>query len=135
MPKTEENFNIAVFKDGVDKVEYIQGVPVVEDIVVEDMEVNVPPGDVRVFEVDAKNWEFVPNRIEVSFGDRVQINVKAVDVAHGFSIRELGINKQMEAYETGQVKFVADKRGVFEFGCSVYCGRGHGDMKGTLIVR
>ena len=36
--------------------------------------------------------------------------------------------------KTEIVEFVADKRGTFEFYCSVYCGEGHSEMEGTLIV-
>ncbi len=36
--------------------------------------------------------------------------------------------------ETTTVQFVADQEGEFEFYCSVYCGVGHYDRKGMLVV-
>lgn len=33
------------------------------------------------------------------------------------------------------IESTPDKQGELEFRCSVYCGSGHGQMKGKLIVR
>ena len=91
-------------------------------------------GAVKEISVTAKQWEFDPNPIIVNKGDKLKLSIKSVDVAHGFSLPDFGINKKLEPGKTETVEFVADKSGQFTFFCSVICGSGHSDMKGTLIV-
>jgi rhodanese-related sulfurtransferase len=82
----------------------------------------------------AKKFDFIPNRIEVLRGERVKLYITSVDVAHGIAIDALGINKEIQKGELTIVEFTPDKVGEFEIKCSVYCGFGHGGMKGKLIV-
>ncbi len=93
-----------------------------------------PSGETKEFTVTAKNWEFVPNTIKVSRGDEVILKVKSVDVPHGFFIEAYGIDERLEPNKEVVVTFVADKKGEFPFVCSVPCGKGHGTMRGVLIV-
>lgn len=90
---------------------------------------------VKSFDVTAKKWEFNPHTIGVRLGDTVRLIVKSEDVSHGFSIPDFKVNQTINAGETATIEFVADKKGSFTFSCSVYCGTGHGNMKGTLIVQ
>jgi cytochrome c oxidase subunit 2 len=94
----------------------------------------LPEPTVQEISVTAKQWEFIPDPIEVNKGDIVRLKLKSVDVAHGFSLRAFGINEQLEPNEEVVVEFVADKSGEFEFYCNVYCGSGHSGMRGKFIV-
>ncbi len=85
--------------------------------------------------VTAKQWEFIPNPIEVNKGAKVILKMKSVDVPHGFILPEFGINERLDPGKEVVVEFVADRSGEFEFFCNVFCGRGHSRMKGKLIVR
>ncbi len=89
----------------------------------------------KEFSMTAKNWEFEPSQINVDKGDMVKLKIKSIDVKHGFSIPEFNINADLNPGEETIVEFKADKLGTFTFSCSVYCGSGHKDMKGTLIVK
>ena len=68
-------------------------------------------------------------------GDLVKLNITSVDVTHGFALPDFGVNSNLEPGKTVPVEFTADKTGEFSFFCNVYCGEGHKDMKGTLIVK
>jgi cytochrome c oxidase subunit 2 len=94
-----------------------------------------PEPTVKEFSVIAKQFEFVPGTITVDKGDRVVLKVKSVDVAHGIAIREFNINEHLEPGEEVTIEFVADKAGKFDMYCNVFCGSGHGGMRGQLIVR
>ncbi len=96
---------------------------------------SVSTGEVKEFDMIAKQWEFEPSVIEVNLGDRVDIHVKSVDVAHGFNLPEFGVSERLEPGEVVHVEFVADKRGTFQFICHVPCGQGHSSMNGQLIVK
>ena len=92
-------------------------------------------GETKEFNITAKKWEFLPNKIEVNKGDKVILNVKSIDVAHGITLMNFGINKFLNPNEEIKIEFIADKRGRFNFFCNVFCGSGHNEMNGVLIVR
>ncbi len=89
---------------------------------------------VRQFTMTARQWEFSPDTITVNKGDTVVLSIRSIDVAHGFALPEFGVNERLEPGKVVEVEFVADKTGTFSFFCSVLCGAGHSDMKGTLVV-
>ena len=82
----------------------------------------------------AQSFEFIPSTVTVKEGETVRLKIKSIDVTHGFSIPEFNVNSTLKAGEETVVEFVASKKGTFTFFCSVYCGYGHADMQGTLLV-
>ncbi len=93
-----------------------------------------PKPVVKKFDLIAKQWAFEPSVIRVNQGDSVVLTIKSVDVDHGFGLSAFNVKVDLEPNETATVEFVADKKGTFTFFCSVFCGSGHGSMKGSLIV-
>ena len=95
-----------------------------------------PPstGEVKEFDMTARQWEFTPNTITVNKGDTVRLHIESVDVTHGFGLPDFGVNEQLEPGKDVHVEFVADKTGTFTFACTVVCGSGHTGMSGQLIV-
>ena len=84
--------------------------------------------------VEAFQFGFSPNPIKVKKGQKVTLNIKSMDVTHGFALPDYGINEQISPDKTTTVTFKADKAGEFGFYCSVFCGSGHARMNGKLIV-
>ena len=91
-------------------------------------------GQVREFDMVARNWEFLPNEIRVNQGDKVILNIISEDIPHGIYISDYGINERINPGEETRIEFIASKDGEFIFGCSVPCGMGHRGMVGRLIV-
>jgi cytochrome c oxidase subunit 2 len=91
-------------------------------------------GETKEFDIIAKKWEFSPETIEVNLGDKVLLHITSIDVAHGIYLSDFGINEQLPLDQTIDIEFIADKKGSFSFSCNVFCGMGHGSMKGQLIV-
>ena len=94
----------------------------------------VTGSSVREIDMVAKKWVFEPNTITVNEGDTVTLHITSIDVDHGISIPTFGVNQKLEPGDEVDVTFVADKKGSFPFICNVFCGSGHTDMTGTLIV-
>jgi cytochrome c oxidase subunit II len=88
----------------------------------------------RRIEVTAKRFDFTPAEITVKKGEPVVIVLKSVDVTHGLSFRDLGVNVKVGKGQTGELAFTPTKTGDFVGACSVFCGSGHGRMKLTLHV-
>ena len=89
---------------------------------------------VKEFSITASQFEFNPSTITVNKGDVVKLKLKSVDVTHSFSLLEFSINEELNQGEEVEVGFTADKAGEFRFFCAIYCGSGHTDMEGQLIV-
>jgi cytochrome c oxidase subunit 2 len=94
-----------------------------------------PAGELREFTVIAERYKFTPNRLEVNEGDTVRVTVRSADNTHGWKVKALDVDllaKKGGRPET--FEFVADKAGTFKIACSEYCGKGHDDMTGVLVV-
>jgi len=88
-------------------------------------------GETKEFTINASNFEFDLKEITVNKGDTVKITLKNAEGLHAVMIN--GYKKEVKADQT--ITFVADKTGEFDFLCSIFCGAGHGDMVGKLIVQ
>jgi cytochrome c oxidase subunit 2 len=54
---------------------------------------------------------------------------------HGLEIKKFNVNKKVpRGGEKITVDFMASAPGEYPILCSEYCGNGHEDMKGTLVV-
>lgn len=91
-------------------------------------------GQVREFRLTTRQFAYEPREIRVKKGDRVRITITSTDVTHGFGIAEYGINRQTPPGQPVTVEFVADKPGRFAIFCTVFCGTGHAEHKGVLVV-
>jgi cytochrome c oxidase subunit 2 len=89
----------------------------------------------RVIEVVAKRFAFEPARIEVTEGEPVKLLVRSGDGVHGIEIKKFNVDKKVpRGGEPVTIEFVASAAGEFPILCSEYCGDGHEDMKGMLVV-
>ncbi|RAP75107.1 cupredoxin domain-containing protein [Paenibacillus montanisoli] len=87
-------------------------------------------GSTVEIKLTAKDFEYDQPEIRVKKGDHVKITLTSDDGGHGFAIPDYNVDIQGD----GSGEFDAANAGTFEFHCSVMCGNGHRDMKGTLIV-
>jgi len=88
----------------------------------------------RVIPVVAKKFEFVPKEIRVRRGETVILQLSAPEVPMGFNLADLRQRVDIVPGKTATLRFTADKAGSFVFLCDVFCGTGHEDMSGTLVV-
>ncbi len=90
---------------------------------------------VKEFNMTATRFQFDPATVTVNRGDMVVINVHNIDtVTHGFSLATYNITESIDPGQTKTIRFMAAEAGEFNFFCSVFCGSGHSDMRGKIIV-
>ena len=89
----------------------------------------------KSFSLTAKKWSFSPSTITVNKGDTVKLTITSTDVTHGFFLPDFDVNSTLTAGKTTTVTFIASKTGSFTYSCSVYCGDGHSEMSGVLIIK
>jgi cytochrome c oxidase subunit 2 len=91
-------------------------------------------GTERVVTVTARRFTYSPNVIELELGVPVIIELTSLDRTHGFTVPDLGLRADVEAGKTARVRIVPDKLGTFEFHCDIFCGSGHEEMAGRIVV-
>jgi cytochrome c oxidase subunit II len=91
--------------------------------------------ETKEIQITAKKYEYSPSVVEVTAGTRIVFRITALDREHGFQIAgaKTGCVKIPKG-ETATVEYQADTPGTFEFKCCVFCGLGHGGMKGKIVV-
>ena len=95
-----------------------------------------PPADPRVINVIVRRFEFDPAVITVNVGEPVRLMVRSEDGVHGLEIKKFKVNKDIpRGGEAVIINFTPNSAGEFPIMCSEYCGDGHEDMRGTLVVQ
>lgn len=90
--------------------------------------------EIITFAVEGKPFAFTPSEIKVKKGDTVKIVFTNKAGFHDWALDEFNAKtKQINAGQTDEVTFTADKIGTFEYYCSVVNHRQQG-MVGKLIV-
>jgi cytochrome c oxidase subunit 2 len=89
----------------------------------------------RVIQISAKRFEFAPATIELKVGEPVILELSTLDRKHGFAAPELHVDGVVILPgKVTRVRIVPDHAGTFAFHCSVFCGAGHEDMTGQIVV-
>jgi cytochrome c oxidase subunit II len=89
----------------------------------------------REIPIVAKRFTFEPARVDVHEGERIRLVLSSADGVHGVEIKKFRVNRKVpRGGEKVTVDFVASAPGEYPILCSEYCGNGHEEMKGTLIV-
>ena len=89
----------------------------------------------RVIQVAAEKFKFTPAVIELKVGQPVVIELTTLDRKHGFQIPDLKIDESVEPGKVTRVRIVPVKAGTFPFHCDVFCGSGHEEMTGEIVVK
>ena len=104
--------------------------PIVEDPIVEESQ----GSESRTIIIDASNWQFDPDTIVLKFDEDVYLQIMGVEGNHGLEIPGLGIKVTIAEGETKTIKIPTDEPGIYDFFCNVYCGQGHSDMVGVILI-
>lgn len=88
----------------------------------------------KEIKVVAKRFSFSPNPITLKLNETVRFRLSSEDVAHGFSVPELGIDQTIEPGKETVFEFTPTAKGKFLLMCSLECGTGHTGMRGTIVV-
>ena len=89
----------------------------------------------RVIKIEARKFRYAPNVIELKKGEAVVLELTALDFPHGFSLPDFKIRADLVVGKPVRVKLKPEEAGQFGFLCDNFCGSGHEEMSGTLIVK
>jgi heme/copper-type cytochrome/quinol oxidase subunit 2 len=67
----------------------------------------------------------VDNRIVLPFNVHIRVLISSADVLHAWSVPSLGVKADAVPGRLNQVKFIAQRAGLFFGQCSEICGANH----------
>ena len=89
----------------------------------------------KVVRVTAEKFKFTPASIELKVGEPVVLEITTLDRKHGFQVQDLNVDENIEPGRVTRVRIVPSKAGTFLFHCDVFCGSGHEEMAGEIVVK
>jgi cytochrome c oxidase subunit 2 len=88
----------------------------------------------RVIKLSSRKFVFTPDTIHIEKGETVELELTAEDVVMGINIPELKARSDMIPGMTKRLRITPEKAGRFDFFCDIFCGDGHEDMTGVIVV-
>jgi cytochrome c oxidase subunit 2 len=88
-----------------------------------------------VIRISAKKFEYSQREIVLQRGVPVVLELTALDRVHGFNAPDLGMRADLVPGQVTWLRFTPAKAGTFVFFCDVFCGDGHEEMSGMLVVK
>jgi len=88
----------------------------------------------RKIPVQVKKFVFQPERIEIKAGETVILQLSAVDFTHGFNLPDFHLRRDLIPGQVVNVELNITEPGTYDFLCDNFCGNGHEEMNGKLVV-
>lgn len=88
----------------------------------------------RVIEITARRFAFAPDQVTLKKGETVKLRLHSEDVTHGFFLRPLKIDEDIEPGKVTEITVTPQTAGTFSTICDHFCGANHGNMKMTIVV-
>ena len=87
-----------------------------------------------MIKISARLGEFDPDVIHLKKGEKATLEVSSADTTHGFTCPDLGIDTKIVPGTPVAIPVIASVPGEHDFFCSVFCGEGHENMVGKILV-
>jgi len=88
----------------------------------------------KVIKILARRFTYSPDKITLTVGVPVLLQLTTADVLMGFSVPDLNARADVIPGKVARLRIVPDKTGTFTFLCDIFCGSGHETMNGTFTV-
>jgi cytochrome c oxidase subunit 2 len=88
----------------------------------------------QVVRITAKKFDFLPHEVTLKRGVPVLLELTTADVVMGFNAPDFKVRADIVPGKVAQVRFVPQQTGTFEYLCDIFCGSGHEEMSGKIVV-
>ncbi len=89
---------------------------------------------VREVRISAKKFEFTPSSVTARVGEPIMLLLSSEDRIHGFKMPDFNLRTDIVPGVVTAVQLTPDRAGSFSYFCDIFCGDGHEDMGGTILV-
>ena len=91
--------------------------------------------EVQLVRLTARRFAYAPREIVVQAGVPVELEITSIDFFHGFNIADLKLRTDLPPGQITRLRFTPPKPGVLAFNCDNFCGEGHEQMNGRIVVQ
>ncbi len=91
--------------------------------------------DTPVIKIEARRFSYEPSRIELRKDRTIILELHSLDRIHGFNVPQLGLRTDVAPGHSTRVRVTPRESGTFVFMCDIFCGEGHDEMAGVIVVR
>ena len=91
------------------------------------------PGQYEVVMI-GQAWSFTPNEVRIPAGSKVTFLMTTPDVIHGFHVEGTRLNVMLLPGQVSRVEYTFEEPGEHLIICHEYCGIGHHNMWGKVVV-
>lgn len=88
----------------------------------------------RIIEMTASRFVFTPSVINIKAGESVVLEVKSLDFTHGMNFPDLNRRVDLLPGRVTRIELPPQREGTYAFLCDNFCGDGHEEMNGKLVV-
>lgn len=88
----------------------------------------------RVIEVIAQRFKYTPSDIPLKVGEHVVLVVTSLDFVHGMNLPDFGMRFDLLPGQVTRIELQPQQAGIFDIVCDNFCGSGHEDMQGRIVV-
>jgi cytochrome c oxidase subunit II len=88
----------------------------------------------QVVKIVAKRFDYSPREFHVKAGRAIVLEFTSVDFVHGFNMPDLNVRADLPPGRVTRVNLPASKAGTYDFLCDNFCGDGHEEMHGRMII-
>lgn len=88
-----------------------------------------------IIHVTARKFTYTPSELILKRGQPVILEFTSEDVLMGFNVPDLDARIDIIPGQITRLRLVPQKTGTFTFHCDIFCGVGHEEMAGTIVVR
>ena len=89
----------------------------------------------RVVPIKVRRFEYMPKEVTLKKGVPVILELTSLDVPHGFNLPDLGVRADVLPGLKARVRIVPQQAGRFVFHCDIFCGTGHEELEGVIVVK
>jgi cytochrome c oxidase subunit II len=88
----------------------------------------------RTVVIQVKRFEYLPREITLEKDVPVILELISLDVPHGFNLPDLHVRADALPGRPAKVRIVPHQTGRFVFHCDIFCGSGHEELEGVVVV-
>ena len=87
-----------------------------------------------VIPITVKKFEFNPKVVTVKKDQPVTLEISTLDRLHGFNLPDFKLRASIFPGKPARLRLIPEKAGTFVFRCDIFCGSGHENLAGQLVV-
>ena len=88
----------------------------------------------KLIRITAKKFDYSPGEVRLKKGEPVILELRSEDILMGFNLPDFNVREDIVPGKVTRLRLTPAKTGTFVFLCDIFCGSGHEEMNGRLVV-